>query len=294
MGEASDNGPVIGMMGLPGLAPSSLDWRLQAAVGVLVVGAATVLLLIHRDRPLVFAIGVSLLEVGLLIAGRGFVRPLVTAGTVTWVPTFVVILLPTAAGIAILSRRGWWRSAGFTPPSQWRRLRLLWLLGLFLVLPALSLTRGVHVSGQELVPAALYVILATGMEELYYRGIILRATIGYGVVPAVIVSSALFGASHVNNLFASSSIAPVYVLEEVWVGALIGIFLAAIRLRVNAIWPTIAAHAAYDLFSLLVYWVYAFAYLPTGASFFWATLFGTFFAAIGLFLLRAARPELKN
>jgi membrane protease YdiL (CAAX protease family) len=132
------------------------------------------------------------------------------------------------------------------------------------------------------------------MEELYYRGIILRATIGYGVVPAVIVSSALFGASHVNNLFASSSIAPVYVLEEAWVGALIGIFLAAIRLRVNAIWPTIAAHAAYDLFSLLVYWVYAFAYRPTGPSFWWATLFGTFFAAIGLFLLRPARPELKN
>jgi len=279
-------------MAVPGLAPSSLDWRLQAAVGVLAVSAAMVLLLLHRDRPLVFAIGVTLLEVGLLIAGRGFVRPFVTPGSVTWLQSFVVILLPAAAGIAILSRRGWWMSAGFTPPSQWRRLRLLWLLGLFLVLPALDLTRGIHVPGRELIPAVLYVILATSMEELFYRGIILRSIIRYGVVPAVIVSSALFGASHVNNLFASSSIAPVYVLDQAWVAALIGIFLAAIRLRMNTIWPTIAAHAAYDLFSLVVYWIYAFSYRPTGASFWLATAFGGFFAAIGVFLLRKARPSI--
>ena len=279
-------------MAVPGLAPSSLDWRLQAAIGLLTVGAAIALLVLHRERPLVFAFGVFLLEVGLLIAGRGFVRPFVTAGSVTWLPSFVVILLPVAAGIAILSWRGWWMSAGFTPPTQWRRLRLLWLLGLFLALPALSLTRGVHVPGQELVPAILYVLVATSMEEIFYRGIILRSTIRYGVIPGVIISSALFGASHVNNLFASSSITPLYVLDQAWLAALGGIFLAAIRLRMNTIWPTIAAHAAYDLFSLLVYWVYAFAYRPTVSSLRWTTLFGAIFAAVGVFLLRRAKPSI--
>ena len=120
----------------------------------------------------------------------------------------------------------------------------------------------------------------------------MRSTIRSGVIPAVIVSSALFGASHVNNLFASSSIAPLYVLDQVWLAALMGIFLAAIRLRMNTIWPTIAAHAAYDLFSLLVFWVYAFAYRPTVSSLGWATVFGAVFAAIGLFLLRGAKPSI--
>jgi len=278
-------------MALPGLAPSSLDWRLQAAIGLLTIGAAMGTLLRYRERPLLFAIGLCLLEVGLLIAGRGLVRPFLSDG-VNWLSSFVVILLPAAAGIAILHRRGWWMAAGFTPPSQWRRLRLLWLLGLFLVLPALNLIRGIHVPGQALVPAVLYLLVATSMEELFYRGIILRSTIRSGVIPAVIVSSALFGASHVNNLFASSSIAPLYVLDQVWLAALMGIFLAAIRLRMNTIWPTIAAHAAYDLFSLLVFWVYAFAYRPTVSSLGWATVFGAVFAAIGLFLLRGARPSI--
>jgi membrane protease YdiL (CAAX protease family) len=119
-----------------------------------------------------------------------------------------------------------------------------------------------------------------------------RATIRHGVLLAVIVSSVLFGASHVNNLFASTSISPVYVLDQAWLGTLMGIFLAAIRLRMNTIWPAIAAHAAYDLFSLLVYWVYAVAYRPTAASFWLTTAFGAFFAAIGLFLLRRATPDI--
>src|SRR5438445_4923384 len=158
-------------MALPGLAPSSIDWRIQAAVGILATVAAIVLLVRFRERPLVFAIAAALLEVGLLIAARGLVRALVPAGLLTtggiaWVRTFLVILLPLGAAIAILSWRGWWTSSGFTPPSQWRRWRLLWLLGLLLVLPALTLTQGIHVHGGTLILASLYLILATGLEEM--------------------------------------------------------------------------------------------------------------------------------
>jgi len=128
--------------------------------------------------------------------------------------------------------------------------------------------------------------LATGLEELFYRGIVLRAAIGKGLLPAVLISSILFGASHVNNLFTSVSIPPAYVLDQAWQAALVGIFLAAVRLRMNAIWPTMAAHAAYDLFPLIVYWAYASRYQPTVAGFWLSTGFGAVFAAIGLFLLR--------
>jgi membrane protease YdiL (CAAX protease family) len=284
-------------MAVAGLAPSWIDWRLQAAVGLLAAGAAVLFLVRFRERALVFALAVSLLEVGLLVAGRGLIRPFVSGallatGRAGWLQSFLVILLPAGAGIAIVSWRGWWLSCGFTPPSQWRRWRLLWLLGLLLVLPALSLTQGIHVHGGTLILATLYLVIATGLEEVFYRGIVLRATISKGVLPAVLISSLLFGVSHVNNLFTSSSIPPVYVLEQAFQAALVGIFLAAVRLRMNAIWPTMAAHAAYDLFPLVVYWVYAFSYRPTLVEFWWSTGFGAVFAAIGLFLIRGAKPSI--
>src|SRR2546428_5964536 len=122
-------------MAIPGLAPSSLDWRLQATIGVLTVAAAIVLLVRYRERLLIFAIAVWLLEVGLLIAGRGVTRPFVEPGHITWLQSYIVILLPAATGAAILTWLGWWRDAGFTPLRQGRRARGVWLRRL---LPFLS------------------------------------------------------------------------------------------------------------------------------------------------------------
>jgi len=278
-------------MAIPGLAPSSLDWRLQATIGVLTVAAAIVLLVRYRERLLIFAIAVWLLEVGLLIAGRGVTRPFVEPGHITWLQSYIVILLPAATGAAILTWLGWWRDAGFTPLRQWRRLRALWLVGLLLLLPALGLFRGIHLDSTTAILLTGYVVLATGTEELFYRGIILRATIGYGVVPAALISSVLFGASHINNFFASSSLQPLAILEQIWFATVIGVFLAGVRLRMNAIWPVMAAHAVWDLLPLLVFGLYGLTHRPTGGSFWFATGFAAFFAAIGLFLLRGARPR---
>src|SRR5207237_8677762 len=214
-------------MAIPGLAPSSLDWRLQATIGVLTVAVAIGLLVRNRERALIFAIAVWLLEVGLLIAGRGLTRPLVQPGHITWLQSYFVILLPAAGGAAILTWLGWWRAAGFTPLRHWRRLRVLWLLGLLLLLPALSLFRGIHLDSTTAILLTGYVVLATATEELFYRGIVLRATIGYGVVPAALISSVLFGSSHVNNFFSSSLIEPLAILEQIWFPTVIGVSSAS-------------------------------------------------------------------
>jgi membrane protease YdiL (CAAX protease family) len=279
-------------MAIPGLAPSSLDWRLQAGIGVLTVAVAVLLLVRYRARPFIFALGVWLLEVGLLIVGRGLTRTFVNPGHVAWLQSHVVIFLPAAGGVAVLTWRGWWKAAGFTPPSEWRQLRILWLVGLWLILPALSLSRGVHVRATTIIPLTGYVVLPTATEELFHRGIILRATIGYGAIPAALISAIFFGLSHVNNFFASSQLNPYAVLEQIWLATLIGVFLAAVRLRMNAIWVTMAAHATWDLLPLLVYGLYSLTHRPTVGGFWFATGYAAFFAAIGLLLLRRARPSI--
>lgn len=278
-------------MALPG-SPPLLDWRLQAALGVLAVAAAVWLLVSYRERLLVFGIAAWMLEVGLLIAGRGLLRPLLLPGRVAWLASYALALLPLVTGAGILSWRGWWQAAGFTPPSQWRRLRLLWLLGLFLILPMLYLLQGVRVGVSSAVMLAVYVVMSTGAEEMFYRGIVLRASIRYGVLPAALFSSLLFGVSHVNNLFTSYSLDPLFVLVQAWMAMLIGILFAAVRLRMNAIWPVMAAHAAYDLPALLVYGFGLVTQRRSLSSFLWATAFGLFFAAIGLFLLRRSQPSI--
>lgn len=279
-------------MALPNLTPSSFDWPVQAAIGVVAIAVAIVLLLRLRERALLFALGACLLEIGLLIAARGLTRPFATHRSLYWIASFGIIVPPSIAGIVILTWRGWWKTAGFTPPWQWRRFRLLWLVALWLLLPSLSLLGEIHFRPTTVVLLTLYVVIATSMEEVVYRGIVLRATIRYGVIPAVAFSSLLFGVSHVNNLFVSASIVPSTVLEQAWLAGLDGVFLAAVRLRMNAIWPTIAAHALFDLFPLLVYGQYVMTRPPTIEGFLMATGIAGFFCLIGLFLVRKAKPSI--
>jgi membrane protease YdiL (CAAX protease family) len=272
------------------LPPLLFDWWPQACIGAALVLAAGVLLIRYRKGGLPWALAAALLEVGLLIGLRGLLKPITLP--VPFVKSYtMVIVLVLAAGI-VLSRQGWWQSAGFTGPSHWRRFRLLWFVALFLSLPALALIHGTRMPAIYGVLFAGYVLISTGAEEMFYRGIVLRATLRYGVLPAVLLSSLLFGLSHLNNLFAWSAIDLSYVLLEIWSAFLLGIFFAALRLRMNAIWAPMLAHAGYDLPGFLLFGVYAFAAHPTLRSFALTTGFGLFFAGIGWFLLRKATPSI--
>ena len=269
----------------------ALPWTVQAAIGFLVTAIAVWAAIRYRDRSLLFATAVWGIEVGLLIGARGLLLGVPIAAPFG-VKTYTYVLVPMAAGAIILSRRHWWTSAGFTAPSQWQRLRLLWLVALFFILPAFALVHGVRWPWNLTLLLAGYVLLGTGLEEMFYRGIVLRATIAGGVLPAVLFTSLLFGASHVAGLATYPSIGVAYVGLQAWIGFLLGIFLAAIRLRMNAIWPAWAVHAGYDLPTILIYGPYAFRLQPTLTGAVESTVIGLILAGIGLFLLRHAKPSI--
>lgn len=271
---------------------SAVPWPLKAGLGLMLAGLGTLLLIRRRQHLFTVAVAASLIEIGLLIGGRGLVHAFGASGRVDWLRSVTIAIPPAVAGLGVLSWFRWWTEAGFTAPSRWRDMRLACLLVVFLALPGLVLLGGIRVPGNTVLPIVVYVLVDTGMEELYYRGIVLRATIGYGVIPAVLISSLLFGASHANNFFSSSLVDPLYIAVQMWLATLIGIFFAAMRLRLNAIWFTMAAHAAYDLFPLLVFGARVFAYRPTLVGTVGATVFFGVFAGIGLLLLRGASPSI--
>src|SRR4051794_14871296 len=49
--------------------------------------------------------------------------------------SLVVVLLTTAVLLVLIATFRWWTLAGFTPPSQWRDLKLYWLPIVLLLVP---------------------------------------------------------------------------------------------------------------------------------------------------------------
>jgi membrane protease YdiL (CAAX protease family) len=90
--------------------------------------------------------------------------------------------------------------------------------------------------------------------------------------------------SHLDNLFLprADELGVAYQILE---AALVGILFAAVRLRMNTIWPVIVVHASYN-FMLVLAFGHAFPVAPTLPGFFVATLINVCLAGVGIFLLR--------
>jgi membrane protease YdiL (CAAX protease family) len=124
------------------------------------------------------------------------------SGTVRALAVSVVL----AVGVAVLlTCLRWWGLAGFNGPRHWHDLRLLVLPAVLLVVPVAT--------GFKAVTSGLLAMILVGealtgfMEEAYFRGIILRILRSTGALPAVLLSSALFGAVHLGNAFFRDSAA---------------------------------------------------------------------------------------
>ena len=83
------------------------------------------------------------------------------------------------------------------------------------------------------VNSAMIVLVAPFVEELFFRGIGVRALTVFGTMIAIALSGIVFGAVH-------------GVLGALPPLALFGIGLAWIRVRSGSIWPGFIAHAAYN------------------------------------------------
>ena len=89
-----------------------------------------------------------------------------------------------------------------------------------------------------IVNAAMIVLVAPFVEELFFRGIGVRALTVFGSLAAILLSGVIFGAVH-------------GILGALPPLALFGIGLAWIRVRSASIWPGFIAHATYNGIGML-------------------------------------------
>lgn len=154
--------------------------------------------------------------------------------------------LPVVLALLLMSllvaRRIGWREVAAGGPSTWRSTGLLIAPAIVALVPLAW--------GWQPEPGTLAVLivgyLATGMyEELWYRGIMLRAALPLGPVRAAALTAVLFGAAHLANVAFGANIAVTLAQA---VGATAGGFgYAILRQRTNAVWALAALHFASDL-----------------------------------------------
>jgi membrane protease YdiL (CAAX protease family) len=263
---------------------ASLDWLVKVGIGLIVASAGILLIRPPHRGALRFALGIFTIEVGTLVAIRG----IVAGGGSSWwqyLMPFALVLVPGLFIAVVLTHLHWWRRVGFTAVREWRAPHLVFPLLLILALPIVGLSaRGVMATTALVLTLQVgFVLINTFMEEVTYRGVILEALAGFRDSSRVMVSAILFGLSHLDNLFLprADELGVAYQILE---AALVGILFAAVRLRMNAIWPVIVVHASYN-FMLVLAFGHAFPVAPTLPGFFVATLINVCLAGVGIFLL---------
>ena len=139
---------------------------------------------------------------------------------------------------------------GFNPPRS--VIRVMWFPLLWLGLIAMTLLVVGLPPGRMILFIAFNTMLVGISEELMFRGVIFRALLSqYRIWTAIIVSSILFGAVHILNVFNTGDLSGALIQSIP--AAMSGILFVAIVIRTRSIWPAIIYHALWDfvLFTML-------------------------------------------
>jgi membrane protease YdiL (CAAX protease family) len=199
------------------------------------------------DHPIASVAVLEVLFVSITLGGAFVVGALVPGlpgfSTTGVSRALVVAVIDAALVLAIIGALRWWGAAGFTPRSQWRDLRLYWLPAVLVFAPFIA---GIKMpSPVALALLVLGYLLSCVYEEGFFRGIALVLLSRLGLWPAVLISSTLFGLTHLSNQVLRG-VSFLIVLQALG-AAVRGIGYAALRLRTNTIWPLIVIHALHDV-----------------------------------------------
>ena len=156
---------------------------------------------------------------------------------------FVALVLVVVLLLVLAPRFFSWRELGVNGPRHWRHVGLLAVPAVLSVTP---LVLGVEDPGPSRLAFLTVGYLLTGFgEELLWRGLVQRILAPLGVVRAVLLSSALFGAAHLANLAFRDS--PGLVLAQAWGAFCFGVGYGAVRSRTNTVVPLMVLHLVTDL-----------------------------------------------
>jgi len=204
------------------------------------------------ERPLVFSL-LAILFGSLLteIPIKGMLTPYVGVQPAHYLTLILEQGLTGGLFFLVLAHFGWLNTAGFTPPRRWHALWLGWPLLLFTLI---NIEAGIVVDTSKpgLIVLHLLTALSTGwVEEVLFRGVVVTTFLQkwgrsrQGIYLTVLVSSVLFGATHLLN-FVLGRKPLLDTATQITFAIFFGVIFAACVLRNLSIWPMILLHAAVD------------------------------------------------
>jgi membrane protease YdiL (CAAX protease family) len=196
----------------------------------------------------------SMLTILLLAIGYG------VSGTILYLnkidsisPVFPVnILLSVIAVLVLLKTKRWDQVFLRRPKGGVPAVRIYAPLAAVLAITAAGsiATSGITVSSVANLIYLVLLSLSVGfIEELIFRGIILRAWLKKGVSVAVGVSTALFGVAHLMQVMGGQS--AFGTLLQILFSLVVGLALALVVVRTWSLWGVIIFHALFDFVQLI-------------------------------------------
>ncbi|HEX3005134.1 MAG TPA: CPBP family glutamic-type intramembrane protease [Angustibacter sp.] len=193
-----------------------------------------------RHRPVRAVLALAAVSLSTTVAG-GLLLGWIAPRSDETLRRLAVVILLLVLSVVVARRVGWSAVAAAGPGTWWAPG---WLV-VPIVLALVPLAWGWSPDpGTLLVLAVGYA--ATGVyEELWFRGIMLRAALALGAARAAALSAAVFGASHLANVVFGQN--AVITAAQAVGAAAFGFGYAVLRLRTNAVWALAATHALLDL-----------------------------------------------
>ena len=139
---------------------------------------------------------------------------------------------------------------GFRSAEKGAAKRMLYFSPLLLI--ALSpFTAGINFNGgAALILANLFLTLGIGMaEEIFFRGIIFGLWLEHGVGKAMIISSVLFGFSHLLNIAGGAELGETVL--QICFALVYGMVFALIFAESGSLLPCVLLHALHDFCSFI-------------------------------------------
>jgi hypothetical protein len=190
---------------------------------------------------------------GLIVTLTVFVSGIlvVVPGRILGIPQdtliMIVLVVVSLIPLGIIWRLGWWEDAGFVRTTQNAYALTLPIL----MMPFAMILFGTVANEASVAIYWLVAVFLTGLsEEALSRGLFIRVFLPHGKWKAVLIPALLFGLSHLSSLF-GSGMEMTANLYQITTATMTAILVAAVRLRINNIWPLIITHTLFDLFFVL-------------------------------------------
>lgn len=196
----------------------------------------------------------SILTILVLAIGYGVAGTILYLNKITTIsPVFPANMLLSVIAVIVLLKTGTWDQVFLNrAKGGMSSVRLYLPLAAVLVITAVAsiATSGITVSSISNLVYLVLLSLSVGfIEELIFRGVIIRAWLKNGVYAAVAVSTALFGLAHLMQLMGGQS--TYGTILQIVFSLVLGLALALVVVRTWSIWGVILFHALFDFVQLI-------------------------------------------